>query len=222
VFALSAASADENSTYNRVSFQVTESRDVENDQITVTMGIERNDQDATRLADEINRLMKWATTTADQFRAVDSTGSDYSIRPIYSRDKHLDHWRGQSSLVLRSKDNKEMARLVQTLQEKMTIKSTVNSVSDELRNKTVTTMTDSALKKFTMRAKQVTASLGYSKYRLVTVNINSSGHMPRPVYSMNMARSSMAAESVAPPAFESGQSTLTITVNGTIEMEVSP
>ena len=214
--------ADEDSTYNRVSFQVSENLEIDNDELTITMGIERNNQDATKLADEINRLMDWAITTAKKSATIHSTGSNYSIRPIYSRDKHLDHWRGNASLTLRSKDTQEMTRLVQVLQEKMTIKSTVNSVSDELREKTVSGMIDSALKKFTDRAQQVTSGLGYKKFRLVSVDINSSGNVPRPVYSMAMARKSVASESIAPPAFESGKSTLTVTVSGTIEMEVSP
>ncbi len=41
--------AAETNSYNRVSYQVTEQQEVTNDEITVTVGVERNNQDATKL-----------------------------------------------------------------------------------------------------------------------------------------------------------------------------
>ena len=212
--------AAEANTYNRVSYQVTEQKEVNNDEITVTMSIERDNQDATQLSDEINRLIISANKTIQKFPGVKSSSSDYSIRPIYSRDKRLDHWRGSSSIVLKSQSHEEMAALVQILQKTMTIKSTRYNVSADRKDEIEAGMIEAALEKFNSRAVMVSKGLGFKKYRLVNININNSGNTPRPIYSM--ASTKAMSESIAAPTFDSGDTVLSVTVSGTIEMEVSP
>jgi predicted secreted protein len=212
--------ASEANTYNRVTYQVTEQKEVNNDEITVTMSIERDHQDATMLADEINQLIIPANKTIKKFPDVKSSTSDYSIRPIYTRDNRLDHWRGAASIVLKSQNNKEVAALVQILQKTMVIKSTRFSVSAERKEEIQAGMIEAALKKFNTRAEMVSKGMGFKKYRLVNLNINNSGNTPRPIYAM--ASASAKSESIAAPTFESGITTLDVTVSGTIEMEVSP
>ncbi len=134
--------AAETITYNRASYQVTEQQKVANDEITVTMGAERNDQDATRLANEINQLITSANATIKKFPMIKSSTSDYSIRPVYSRDKRLDHWRGASSITLKSQNIKDMVELVQILQKTLLIKSTRYNVSPERKEKIETGMQD--------------------------------------------------------------------------------
>ena len=212
--------ANDTNTYNRVSYQVTEQQEVNNDEITVTMGIERDNQDATKLADEINQLITSSNSTIKKFPSVKSSTSDYSIRPVYSREKRLDHWRGASSIVLKSQNIQDMVALIQILQKTMIIKSTRYSVSADRREKIQTSMIDSALEKFNIRAQQVSKDMGFKKYRLVNININDSGNTPRPVYAMTGAKA-MSAD-IAAPSFEPGYTTLTVNVSGTIEMEVTP
>jgi len=212
--------AAETYTYNRVSYQVTEQQEVANDEITVTMGVERNNQDATKLANEINQLIISANATIKKFPTVKSSTSDYSIRPVYSRDKQLDHWRGASSITLKSQNIKDMVALVQILQKTLLIKSTRYNVSAERKEKIENGMIEAALKKFNARAEMVSKGMGFKKYRLVNININNSGSPPRPVYAMASSRAVSA--DITPPTFESGQSTLKVIVSGTIEMEVSP
>ncbi len=212
--------AAETNSYNRVSYQVTEQQEVANDEITVTMGVERNNQDATKLANEINQLIASASAVIKKSPTIKSSTSDYSIRPVYSRDKRLDHWRGTSSIVLKSRNIKDMVALVQILQKTLLIKSTRYNISAERKEKVETGMIETALKKFNTRAEMVSKGMGFNKYRLVNININNSGNTPRPFYAM--ASSNVASADIAPPTFESGQSTLKVIVSGTIEMEVSP
>ena len=219
LFTMSAHPADTN-TYNRVTFQITEQQQVNNDEISVTMAIERDNQDATELADEVNQLMKSALATVHKFPTISSDSSDYSIRPIYSRDKHLDHWRGSSTVLLKSNNMKDMSALVQKLQETMTIKSTRYGVSTARNEEIESEMLQSAMKKFHARADLITKGLGFKKYRLVNININNSGNIPRPVYAMASAK--LNSSEIAAPSFEAGKSTLNIIISGTIEMEVSP
>ncbi len=216
----STAFGAETLTYNRVSYQVTEQQEVSNDEITVIMGVERDNLDATKLANEINLIMADANRAIKKYPTIKSSTSDYSIRPVYSRDKRLEKWRGSSSILLKSTHIKDMISLVQKLQESLLIKSTRYNVSADRREKIEAGMIDAALKKFNTRAAMVSQSMGFKKYRLVNINISNSGNNPRPVYAMATAR--LATADIAPPALESGQSTLKVTVSGSIEMEVSP
>ena len=151
--------ASEVNTYNRVTYQVTEQKEVSNDEILVTMGVERDNKDATKLSDEINRAIKAANDTINNYRSIKSSTSDYSIRPIYSRDKHLDHWRGVSSIVLVGQEINEMAALVQKLQETLIIKSTRYQVSSARRDKIQTGMIEAALKKFNTQANLISKNI---------------------------------------------------------------
>lgn len=215
------AFATDTNTYNRVTFQIAERQQVNNDEISVSMAIERDDQDATRLADEINRLMADALGTVRKFTTVHSQSGDYSIRPVYSRDKQLDHWRGSSTVLLKSRNIKDMAALVQQLQKSMTIKSTRYTVSNERKEEVESAMIERAMKKFSKRAELVTTGMGFRKYRLVNININSSSNIPpRPVYAMASAK--LASSDVASPVFEAGETSLNAIISGTIEMQVSP
>ncbi|NOY15873.1 MAG: SIMPL domain-containing protein [Gammaproteobacteria bacterium] len=212
--------AAETNSYNRVSYQVTEQQEVTNDEITVTVGVERNNQDAPKLANEINQLITSANATIKKFPSIKSSTSDYSIRPVYSRDQQLDHWRGVSSITLKSQRIKDMEALVQILQKTLLVKSTRYNVSAERKEEIETGMIKDALKKFNIRAKMISKDMGFKKYRLVNININNSSNTPRPIYAM--ARSKTVSADITPPSFESGQSILKVTVSGTIEMEVTP
>ncbi len=212
--------AAETNTYNRVSYQVTEQKEVNNDEIMVTMAVERDNPDATKLSDEINRAIKAANDTIHNYPNVKSSTSDYSIRPVYSRDKHLDHWHGVSSIVLVSQNFKDMAVLVQQLQKTLIIKSTRYSVSPERKDKIQTDMLEGALKKFNTQAKLISKNMGFKKYRLVNLNINNSGKPPRPIYAAS--RLSATSADVAAPTFESGTTMIKVNISGMIEMDVSP
>lgn len=217
-FIITPLFAAETISFNRASYQVTEQQEVANDEITVTMAIERNNPDAAKLSNEINQVIISANTTIKKFSTIKSSSSDYSIRPIYSRDKQLDHWRGASSITLKSQNVKDMIKLVQQLQKTLLIKSTRYNVSAARKEKIEAGMIDTALKKFTARATQVSKSMGFIKYRLVNININNSGSNPRPTYAMDSFQA-VSAE-MAPATFESGQSTLKVIVSGTIQMEI--
>ena len=212
--------AAETNTYNRVSYQVTEQKEVNNDQITVTMAVERDNKDATKLSDEINRVIKAANDTIHNYPSIKSSTSDYSIRPVYSRDKHLDHWHGLSSVVLVSQNSKDMTALVQNLQKSLIIKSTRYSVSPDRKDKIQTSMLEAALKKFNTQAELISKNMGFKKYRLVNININNSGKPPRPVYAAS--RLSATSAEIAAPTFESGTTRIKVNISGTIEMDVSP
>ncbi len=220
ILAPATAHAEQPLTYNRVDFEVMVQEEVDNDEITVTMAVERKGQKPSELASEINTIMASAIDEAGKAEDVRVKTGNYTIRPVYTRDKRLEHWSGSQTLVLNSRDSAAMADLMQTLQQSMQVKSTRYSVSRQQRSEVQEKMISVALARFHQRAALISDGLGFQKYRLVNVNVRTQGGGgPTPMYAMAMEQS--AARVAAPPALEGGWSELKVIVSGTIEMEVT-
>ncbi|MDX2504453.1 MAG: SIMPL domain-containing protein, partial [Gammaproteobacteria bacterium] len=76
---------------------------------------------------------------------------------------------------------------------------------------------DKALQAFENRAQQVVKKLGRKNYKIVDINISTSGiRGVRPQYQMRAM--AMAAEE-STPAISAGEQTVSVTVSGNIELE---
>ena len=75
-----------------------------------------------------------------------------------------------------------------------------------------------ASRAFQQQAKSLTRAWNARGYRVVNVNLNTGSNYPRPMYSAMSMKSGMADESVPSQSFESGNSTISVTANGTIEL----
>lgn len=78
-------------------------------------------------------------------------------------------------------------------------------------------MTD-ASRAFQQQAKNLTRAWDARGYRVVSVNLNTGSNYPRPMYSSMNMKAGVADESVPSQNFESGNSTISVTANGTIEL----
>ncbi|TVO69468.1 SIMPL domain-containing protein [Denitromonas ohlonensis] len=182
---------------------------------------EASADDPAAVAQKVNQVMAAALKTAKPYTTVSVKTAGTSTWPIYSNasassagkgGQTIIGWRMRSNLSLESTDIPALSRLMGELQATLAIGSlqlmpapaTVLAANDAA--------TRDALKAFEARAKLVTDTLG-RKYRLKSLNINDHGG-PAPVY-RGRAMASMAA---APAPIEAGDSTITVQVNGTIEL----
>ena len=202
---------------NRVSFAVERTRDVANDWITAVVGTSDEDSDAARLADRVNDTMDWALDVAKEAKGVTVKSGGYSTHPVHDKDGKIARWAASQDLYLESGDVEKVSALIGKLQSKVLLRSISFSVSPETRRKTEETLIGDALNAFTERAKKVTGGLAGRDYEIVSVSIQTPGcGGPVPMY----ARAEMMAmDKVSAPSFESGQSTLQVRVDATIEIE---
>jgi len=219
--ALLAASAAAAQPYapdpkNRVSFAVERTRDVANDWITAVVGTSDEDSDAARLADRVNQTMDWALGVAKKAKGVTVKSGGYSTQPVYDKDGKIARWSASQDLYLESSEVEAVSALVAKLQSKVLLRSIAFSVSNDTRRKTEDALIGDALAAFAERAKKVAGGLGARDYGIVSLSIQTpGGGGPVPMY----ARAEMAMDKVAAPSFESGQSTLQVRVDATIELE---
>jgi len=91
-------------------------------------------------------------------------------------------------------------------------------ISPELRNKTEEALIGKAIAAFSKRAQDITQQLGRKRYRLVSMQVNTSGIGNQPPIQLMRARAELRQ---AAPAIEAGKQTLTLSVTGIIELIVN-
>jgi len=202
--------------YNRVSLNESAQMDVDNDQLVAVLFAQAEGKDAATPADEVNRMMDWAVSLAKSHPEVKVQTLGYHSNAIYNKG-NLRGWRVNQSLRLESRDSRELGDLVARLQEQLKVQSIGYQVSDEKRRQHLDGLTSEALARFQARADHIAKSLGRQGYRLVRININDSRHNPMPV-ARGMMMEASADSSVAPARIEAGTQTMTISVNGEIEL----
>jgi predicted secreted protein len=202
---------------NRASFSVERSRQVANDWVTALVGTSDEDSDAARLADRVNQKMNEALAIAKQAKGVEVKSGGYTTQPVHDKDGRIARWSASQDLYLESSDVDAISALVGKLQGKLLLRSIGFSVSPETRRKVEDALIGEALAAFQERAKRVSSGLGARDYGVVSVAIQTPGGV-QPV-EMFSARARVMEAAPAPPSFESGQSTLTVRVDATIEIE---
>jgi len=199
---------------HRVSFSVERSRDVANDWVTAVVGTSDEDGDAARLADRVNQAMNWALGVAKQARGVSVRSAGYTTQPVHDKTGKITRWAASQDVILEGSDVDAVSELVGKLQSRLLLRSIAFSVSPDTRRKTEDALIGDALAAFAERAKRIVSGLGARDYELVSLGLQTpGGGGPAPIW----ARARMAAE-VATPEFESGQSTLAVRVDATIEL----
>ncbi len=215
----SAAAHDVTPTYDRVNFRVSATKEVDNDTLVVVMYHERNGQHPTSMADDVNRTITWAVELARQSSGIKVQTLQYRQEPVY-RNQSISSWRVRQSIRLESNDVTTLSRLVGALQERLSVASLRYTISPEVRRNVEDELMTLALDRFGRRGKLIADELGRSDYRIVAMDVTTSGGSPAPV--RRRAVAAMAeSSSVTAPTLEPGVQSVTVQVSGTIELEVS-
>ena len=115
-----ATAADAAPRYNQIHFQVERSRPVDNDRMQAMLSITAEDDNAARLADQVNRTMDWALKTAKGKPGVEIHSGGYRTYPTYDRNK-VRRWHATQELTLESADFAELGTLIGQLQERLPV-----------------------------------------------------------------------------------------------------
>ena len=115
-----------------------------------------------------------------------------------------------------STDMEGLSQLTGQLQERLQVKSMNFTVSDVQRTAVENRLINAALEAFKERARIVGDNLQATGFRIVELNVNTGRQPPPVVYQARMAASAM--ESDAAVSVAGGETDITVTVNGTIEL----
>ncbi|TDI95232.1 MAG: DUF541 domain-containing protein [Deltaproteobacteria bacterium] len=216
----SAARGDEagEDAMNRVSLQAESSKQVANDLMQAVLSAELEDRSPAKLADMINQAMTWALAKSRNAPGITVQSGGYQTYPI-RREGAIVAWRASQQLRLESSDTDRMTVLIGELQSRLQLGSLTFTVSREVRRATENELIDAALDIFKQRAEIVRENLAAASYRIVEIDIRTSGAPPRPPAPRGGRHMALHAESVTRPAVEAGSSEVSVSVSGTIQLD---
>ncbi len=221
VVAGSAAAAETQPAYDRVTLSVTEEERVGNDTLVAALYSEREGERAPDIASEVNENISWAIDEARKVDGVTAQTTGYNSQPVY-RDRTVIGWRVRQSIRLESQDAAGLSELIGKLQKRLAMSSISYEISPQRRAQAEHGLIALALASFDKRARLITDELGRPGYRIVNLNVATSGTSVRPIPVQRMAMAMEAdGAGIAPPALESGVQSVRVEVNGTIELKLN-
>ncbi len=186
-----------------------------NDMVRATVYAEASGSNPAELARRVNQEIAEGLKTIKGKTGVSVKSGRQSTFPVYAQNQKIESWRMHSELVLESRDAAAVSELLGQLQQmRLAIGSVSQLPAPETRRKVEDEATRDAIGAFRQRAAVVADVLG-KPYKIRHLSIQQSGQIP-PMPVMRASRA-MAAEA-APPPLEAGESLVTTTVSGQIEL----
>ncbi|KVE39519.1 SIMPL domain-containing protein [Burkholderia sp. TSV86] len=202
-----------------LSLSAQASADVPQDIIDITLFYEQQAKDPGNLTSELNKRADSALAQARGVAGVTAHTGQFSVSPSFDRDGKISAWRGRTEVVLESRDFSAASKLAGQLSSIMQIGNVSFSLSPDAQRATEQKLTAEAIKAFRARAEEATKAFGYSSYSIRDVNVGG-GHSVQPFQPkmMAMAAAPVGADA-APIAVEGGKATVTVNVNGSVQMK---
>lgn len=204
---------DEETLFNKVSLQAEAQREVPNDEMRVTLVAEQQGSDPATLSQRVNDDMTWALGRAQKADAVTAETQGYTTQPIY-KDGVTRGWRVRQELQLKSTEFTRLTELLGKLQERLQIVQMGFRPTSATRQKHENELITEAMQAFKDRVAIIQQKMDGKDYRIIEINVNTSGFGYRPMAMADMAVSKMERSG---PAVEAGTTEVTVTVSGSIQ-----
>ena len=206
---------EEETHYDRIHLSANATAQLKNDTMVATVYAEEEGSQAAQLSGIVNKRIRWGLDLVKKHPEIKHQTNAYSSNPIYSNNK-IKGWRVRQSLRLESQDMTLMSDVLGKLQTDLALQSMQFTVSPDSKNKQDEKLIDEALEAFENRAQQVVKKLGRKNYKIVDINISTSGARGiQPQYQMR----AMAMDAESAPAISAGEQMVSVTVSGNIELE---
>ncbi|WP_175916501.1 MULTISPECIES: SIMPL domain-containing protein [unclassified Burkholderia] len=196
------------------------SADVPQDIIHITLFYEQQAKDPGSLTSALNQCADAALAQAKGVSGVTAHTGAFSVYPSTDRDGKISAWRGRTEVVLESRDFAAASKLAGQLSNQMQVANVEFSLSPEAQRAAEQKLTTEAIKSFRARADEAAKAFGYNSYSIRDVNVGGSRNMQPYPRMMAMAAAPMdSAKMSAPIAVEGGKATVSVTVNGSVQMK---
>ncbi|WP_175666814.1 SIMPL domain-containing protein [Burkholderia multivorans] len=196
------------------------SADVPQDIIHITLLYEQQAKDPGSLTSALNQRADAALAQAKGVSGVSAHTGAFSVYPSTDRDGKISAWRGRTEVVLESRDFAAASKLAGQLSNLMQVANVEFSLSPEAQRAAEQKLTTEAIKSFRARADEAAKAFGYSSYTIRDVNVGSGRNVQPYPRMMAMAAAPMdSAKMSAPIAVEGGKATVSVTVNGSVQMK---
>lgn len=141
----------------------------------------------------------------------------FSLYPRYDKDGRIGNWQGSVEVVLEGRDFERITQTAGGLQT-LTVGNVAFGLSRERKAAVEKEAQAKAIADFRNKASELVREFGFKGYALREVSVNASDNGPLPQRrAMAMVAKSMDSSN-APIPVEPGQSRVTVTVSGSIQM----
>ena len=196
-----------------IDFRVDVQRSVPNDLGRAIAYAEVSGADAADVARRVNAAIAGGLASAKAQAGVTVKTGNSHTWPIYTKGgRNIEGWRMRSELMLESRDAAALSTLLGKLQSQLAVSQLGFVPAPETRRAAEDEAALEAIAGFQAKASRYAAALK-KPYRIRSMNIGGGSHVPQPMF-----RAAMMAAEAAPMPVEAGESNVTVSINGQIEL----
>ena len=203
-----------------VGLSASASTEVTKDLLNVALSATREGQDAATVQSQLKQALDAALAEAKKAARpgqLEVQTGNFSLYPRYAPKGGISGWQGTAELVIEGRDMPAIGQLTGRITT-MTIARVGYSLSRELRDKVEGDVAAQAITRYRAKAAEVTKQFGYGGYTIREVNVNSGEPVMYAAAPMLRAKAMSASSDESLP-IEAGKGTVTVTVNGTVQMK---
>ncbi len=194
-----------------VAVSATATATVTNDRLQAWLRTEAENASPAAAAAQVNATSAKALAEAKAYPSIQVATMGYSTQQISERGKPT-RWRVSQTITVDASDFTAAAILLSKLQDEqgLLLSSMSFSINDKTRRDAEDRVTQQAIQAWQARAQQAAQALGFAKWRVGHVSVQTSGPQAVPM----MRAQAMTAMAAPPVALEAGTTDVTVTVSG--------
>ena len=203
-----------------VTLSASASIEVPRDVLSVTLSATRDGAGAAAVQSALKQALDAALAEARKVAKpgqLDVQTGNFSLFPRYSKQNVISGWQGSAELTVEGRDMQAIAALTGRITT-MTIARVGYNLSRELREKLEGDLAAQAIARYRAKAADYAKQFGYSGYSVREVSVTT-GEPSYPPPMVLMQRKAMAASSDEALPVEAGKGTVTVGVNGSVQMQ---
>lgn len=203
-----------------VSLSSSASVDVTRDVLGVTFGTTKEGTDAASVQSQLKQALDAALAEAKKAARpgqVDVQTGNFSLAPRYTNKGVVNGWQGSAELIVEGRDMQAIGQLTGRITT-LTISRVGYTLSRELREKSEAEVSGQAIARYRAKASDYAKQFGYSGYTIREVNVSTNEQQPMLAQATRMKTMSAPAPSDESLPVEPGKGTVTVSVNGTVQL----
>jgi len=203
-----------------VSLSAEATMEVPNDEVVIRFRVEERGKKLDALRKRVNQMSATIKKALAKEKGVKLKTSSRRVDPIWQNgayQRKQDGWLVMQSGTITSKNLDEVPRWLDIIEHAgAKLQNLSFRISDALRRSSQETLRLQAIQQFRAKANTVAKALDAKSFYIRHLNTGNS-YSPQPMYRGEMAMMSKSMD--AAPALSSGDSRITVSVNGDIEVE---
>jgi predicted secreted protein len=195
--------------------------EVTKDLLTISLATTKEGQDPAGVQSQLKQALDAALAEAKKSvkpGQLDVQTGNFSLQPRYTNKGVINGWLGTAELVVEGRDMQAIGQLTGRITT-LTISGVSYNISRELREKTEGEVAAQAIARYRAKAADYAKQFGYAGYAVREINVQSNDVGPiRPMATYARAKA-MSVSGDEALAVEPGKGSVTVTVNGTVQMK---